>query len=625
VHSLVPRELSVGWSRERPTTQLDLGESCNDHCSFCPIEGEVRNTLTLNAIKLIQDEARAEGCEQLFLTGGEPTLRMDLGAIVRNAAKRGLTVGLRTNARRFASPGYALMLAKAGLGYAEVGFYGPQGIHDKITEDRSYEQAVVGIDALIDAGIKVVLRCTVVAANSDHLDFLTDFAVERPGLSLAYTQPAPSGRALTESGVLLPLSIAAKAVDEALLRARSKGVAAEAWGFPQCSLYDARELARIEPYTVPTNELSAMLKPPACARCGAYHTCPGVTSHAYASDDLFRVEPIMAETRVSSHSLRGVPIMTTSSGFRPPEISRLDTSPRYPDTALITLIVAGCDLNCIFCETPQGDNPPSTSSLVGVKGALTAMRSESNGVYFTGGEPSSVPWLFAALGFAQSLGYARIQMQSHAGRASEPAYADRLVEAGLTAIDVPFYGHNAFVHETITNTPGSFDRTTRGLLNLKERGVEVCVHITLFESNLDSLPDVLAFWNGLGPSAAYVQTAGEVGQPGTYERVAPSPTLVGTRFEDAIVLVPPEFPLFITDVAPCHLGPETQRLLRWQGGEERNATCMVLPYSDWLMTFTAGSARVHGKACVSCQARPSCDGLSPEALEHFGETELKPF
>jgi MoaA/NifB/PqqE/SkfB family radical SAM enzyme len=581
--------------------------------------------MALSEIKLAQDKARAEGSEQLFLVGGEPTLRMDLGAIVRNAAKRSLAVGIRTNARRFASPGYALMLAKAGLVYAEVGLYGSQLIHNSLTEDASYEQAVAGIDALRDAGIEVVLRCVVVPANANHLDSLCDFVMERPGVSLAYVQPTPSGRALKEAEVLLPLSIAAKAVETALLNARSKGVFAEAWGFPQCSLNDARDFGRIEPYAAPHNSFSAVLKPPACARCGAYHMCPGVTSHTYTQDELFRVEPILAESRMGSHSLRGVPIMASPSGFRPPEISRLDTSPRYPDTALITLIVAGCDLNCIFCETPQGDNPPSTSSLLGVKGALGAMRSESSGVYFTGGEPSSVPWLFEALGFAQSLGYGRIQMQSHAGRASDPTYADRLVEAGLTAIDVPFYGPNASVHEAITNTEGSFERTTQGLLNLKERGVAVCVHITLFESNIDSLPDVLSFWNGLGPNAAYVQTAGEVGQPGTYERVAPSPTRVGKSFEEAVALVHPEFPLFITDVAPCHLGPETQRILRWQGGEERNARCMVLPYSDWLMTFTAGCARVHGSVCGACKALPSCDGLSAEALEHFGEAELKPF
>jgi len=265
------------------------------------------------------------------------------------------------------------------------------------------------------------------------------------------------------------------------------------------------------------------------------------------------------------------------------------------------------------------------SSLNGVKAALSAMRKDTSGVYFTGGEPSSVTWLLDALSFAKSLQYERIQMQSHAGRASDPAYAERLVQAGLTAIDIPFYGPNASIHEAITNTPGSFERTTKGLLNLKQRGVEVCVHITLFQSNLDSLSDVIELWNTLLPNAGYVQTAGEVGQPGTYERVAPSPLLVGQTFADAVERVVPLFPLFITDVAPCHLPSEANRILRWQGVIEENSSCLVLPYSDWLMTFTGGSAREHGEVCGSCDRRSTCDGLSIEALHLFGESELKPF
>ena len=568
MHNRVPKTWYVGWSSTLKTATLDVGGYVAVSSKADERDAGHQHMLLLREVKTLQEKARRAGVDQLLLTGQEPTLRRDLGAIIRGGTKRGLVVGVRTDGRRFMLEGYATKMAESGLRYAEVELMGPERIHDALTSDGSHAQTCAGIDALLDAGVEVVLTCPVLPRNAEHLDFLSGFAAQRPSCTLAF--------------VRVDSTVDPRCFDDAMSLAAKRGVPAQVWN------------------TAFLPEPQESIAPP------------------------LQTTPIENEADRSAPSLLGVPIVSDLTQFRVPEMGRLDTSPRYPDTALITLIVAGCDLNCIFCETPQGDSPPRVSSLQSVKQALSVMRESTSGVYLTGGEPSGVPWIFDALRHAKSLGYRRIQMQSHAGRASDPAYAERLVQAGLTAIDIPFYGPTAEVHEAITKTPGSFERTLQGMRNLKQCGVEVCVHVTLFQSNLESLSELVAFWNGLNPTAGYVQTSGEVGQPGTYQRVAPSPSVVGSAFSDAIERAKPQFPLFIVDVAPCHIPDHADRIVRWRGSIEESSSCLVMPYSDWLMTFTGGDSRAQGHVCRDCQVQEACDGLSNESLHLFGESELKP-
>jgi pyruvate-formate lyase-activating enzyme len=367
------------------------------------------------------------------------------------------------------------------------------------------------------------------------------------------------------------------------------------------------------------------LKPAACAGCDHHVVCSGVAAETIHRDGGAALRPVSVQRLPNAAaSLRGVPIATQVMDGRPAETERLDISPRYPDTSLVTLIVPGCDLNCVFCEGEPDGMSLSPSSLEGVRAALIATAGTSTGVFFTGGEPTQLPWLLDALRSANELGYTRVQMQSHAGRAAESDYAEALVDAGLTAIDVPLYGATAKVHEEITSTPGSFDATVQGVERLRALGVRIVLHVTLFKSNLPSLSELLGFMAGLEPDGVYLQVTGEVGKPGTYERVAPSPASVGAAVAKALDTVKPTFPVRVADVPLCLLPEHEAHVSRWRDTPELGARAIVLPFTEWLSTFSAGKTRDYGARCEGCDARSRCDGLSHEALVRFGDHELRP-
>ncbi len=78
-----------------------INKACNAHCSFCfatfrDVRGQSQTHVALGVIDALADA----GCQKLNFAGGEPTLRKDLGKLIRHAKSRGLVTSIVTNGFR---------------------------------------------------------------------------------------------------------------------------------------------------------------------------------------------------------------------------------------------------------------------------------------------------------------------------------------------------------------------------------------------------------------------------------------------------------------------------------------------------------------------------------------------
>ena len=535
------------------------------------------------------DQAWRLGYQGVDLDGPELLSRRDLRPLLRQPRRRGLSLGLRSaDLQALASPAVALGVVEA-MNLRRV----------RLVGDAARSLPIMS--ALVDAGVSVTAE-----------------------LDGAPMEPPPEGVTplLAWRGRSDPTALAAWAASGAPPGLMVEGLPAclHPLGVPRSMPLPALEGGRV------VDADPDRVKPPGCAGCVEHPSCAGVPVDWYRGHGDAALRPIRAEgPGASGGAVRGVPTALAAPDRRPVESARLDVAPRYPDVALVTLMVPGCDLACIFCETPQAD-PMSVafSTPQSVSAALRAQAGRAGGVFFTGGEPTQLPWLMEAISEARDLGYARIQMQTHAGRAAEPAFARALVAAGLTAIDVPIYGPDAATHEAITHTPGSFERTLAGLEGLRALGVAVVAHTTIFQSNLGRLADTLAHLDGLGLAAIYLQVAGEVGAPGTWHQVSPHPVTVGAQLVAALAERELATPLTLSDLAPCQVPGLEATVPSWRGPASLDAPVVVLPYGEWLMVFTAGATRAHAPRCTGCALRDACDGVPVEVLGRYGDGAVRP-
>jgi len=156
---------------------LALTYRCNNNCYFCYMGGPQKTEeLTKEQWGLVLDKLWASGVPQVVFTGGEPTLREDLGYIVNHS--KNFVTGLITNGRKL-DKFLCAELKKSSLDYMQVTIESADAsIHDEMTRILgSWMETQRGVATALDRGLQVVTNTTLMKENSseDSIGLLMTF------------------------------------------------------------------------------------------------------------------------------------------------------------------------------------------------------------------------------------------------------------------------------------------------------------------------------------------------------------------------------------------------------------------------------------------------------------------
>jgi pyrroloquinoline quinone biosynthesis protein E len=210
----------------------EITHRCPLQCPYCsnPIELE-RAGVELDTATWcrVLEEAAALGVLQVHFSGGEPTARRDLAALVRRASEVGLysnliTAGVLLDRAKLAE------LVGAGLEHVQLSVQDAEPANaDRIAGFAGGHAAKRAAAALVrEAGLPLTINAVVHRQNLARLPALIDLAVEWGARRLEVAHVQYYGWALVNRDALLPtraeLDRATAVVDEA--RARLAGVLA---------------------------------------------------------------------------------------------------------------------------------------------------------------------------------------------------------------------------------------------------------------------------------------------------------------------------------------------------------------------------------------------------------------
>lgn len=170
---------AVGAARFRLTghraplaVTLCVTHRCDSSCASCGLPLAGRPELDATELLALVDHLATLGTTRVNITGGEPLLREDVGALVRRCVEHGMWTVLETN-------GHALPARVAelsGLHRVMIGLHGPEAAHDQVTEPGAFAKAVAGVHAARDAGLRVGLITLLGKHTLDTLPWVLDFA-----------------------------------------------------------------------------------------------------------------------------------------------------------------------------------------------------------------------------------------------------------------------------------------------------------------------------------------------------------------------------------------------------------------------------------------------------------------
>ncbi|MSO70885.1 MAG: pyrroloquinoline quinone biosynthesis protein PqqE [Alphaproteobacteria bacterium] len=208
----------------------ELTHRCPLQCPYCsnPLMLEKANVeLKTEDWQRVFTEAAALGVLQVHFSGGEPTLRTDLAALVKHANGLGLytnliTSGVLLDAKKLAA------LVDAGLDHVQLSFQDSEAENaNRIGHYKGGHEKKVAVAALIRAaGLPLTMNAVVHRQNLDHLAEIIALAdkIDASRLEVAHVQYY--GWALKNRAALMPtraqLDRATAMVDAARIRLKGR-------------------------------------------------------------------------------------------------------------------------------------------------------------------------------------------------------------------------------------------------------------------------------------------------------------------------------------------------------------------------------------------------------------------
>lgn len=170
-----------------------------------------------------------------------------------------------------------------------------------------------------------------------------------------------------------------------------------------------------------------------------------------------------------------------------------------------------CNLKCTHCMIEGTMDWLQPESMERFEEILAFNRDNARwkGLIFTGSEITLRKDLPELARRARENGFSHVRIQTHGMRLSADSYCRELVEAGVDEYFVSVTAADAETHDAITEVPGSFDKTLRGMENLDGFDVRVMTNTVVTKLSYRQLPDVVGrlahlrnlvqmeFWNYL--------------------------------------------------------------------------------------------------------------------------------
>jgi 12,18-didecarboxysiroheme deacetylase len=206
------------FSRDKkPVVVWNCTRACNLRCAHCysgsgcdAASGE----LTTAEGKAFIDSLARFGAPVLLFSGGEPLLRPDLEELIAHATASGLRAVISTNGTRI-TPEVARRLKALNLSYVGVSLDGARQTHDRFRGvPGAFDEAIAGIRACREAGIKVGLRFTINRRNHTEIPAVFQLLSDEdiPRVCFYHLVYAGRGSALIEEA--LPLDETRRVVDQ---------------------------------------------------------------------------------------------------------------------------------------------------------------------------------------------------------------------------------------------------------------------------------------------------------------------------------------------------------------------------------------------------------------------------
>ena len=155
---------------KRKAAYLQVTRKCNNECVFCS-NPQFEKEYSLNECKKVVIEFKKDGINEIFLTGGEPTLAPFLPELIKYIKSINIEPRLITNGIKLSDKDFTEKLFISGLKNVSISIHSHiERIADSLSQRKGhFRKAILGLKNAIDIGMNVILNSTINSLNCKYL------------------------------------------------------------------------------------------------------------------------------------------------------------------------------------------------------------------------------------------------------------------------------------------------------------------------------------------------------------------------------------------------------------------------------------------------------------------------
>jgi MoaA/NifB/PqqE/SkfB family radical SAM enzyme len=226
-----------------------LTRRCNAACAFCQAPDTDRHVITLQELRHLCSWLRRREVRSVKLSGGEPTVRRDLPAVIGAAAASGLKVTVITNGIVLRQEVLEALVSSDGE--LKFSVHGLAEEHDLAVGRTSFHQLVDNVRRARRAHVPCSINTVVTRANRHRMRQLVQWAVDQDCRKVSFIPFVPRGRGLMVRSTMELSPEACRDVAAQIL-----DLAYEFEGLVTVRQIDLR----VKPYWIVENDLSLVIE-----------------------------------------------------------------------------------------------------------------------------------------------------------------------------------------------------------------------------------------------------------------------------------------------------------------------------------------------------------------------------